>query len=992
MADTDVRIPEGFERVDEPSNTRIPEGFERVDEPADVRIPEGFERVDEPAARTSPARAPSTQGKRGGRRDRRNRTDDTSSDGVSQADRLRATLPPSGAEQFAQGINAALADLLDAPGEATAALLRKFGVDVEAGAFRRGASGLGIAPTESEEPDTAAFAAGRMVGNNLPFILAAPAGALLRAAPSTATGVGAAVREGVRQGGRAAVAAPVTTAAVEVGASAAAGVAGFEAEKRFPNSPIVKVLAELGAGLTIAAGPIALGRVAGAVGGGALSVATGVPLLGRFIKSARDKVVATAQSVSPKGARTRATNRVSRALGDPDEALRNLDRGDTLPGAPLTTAQRTGDPGMLALERSVLDMTDDLRIQRDEQLAELNSFVRGAIEAPASAGESARQGIEASQDYLRTLLDGRLRTAARVADERIAALGAGADAQEAGRIVRTEIDNALADARLTENQLYAALDPDVQVLPNTASTALRSELRQRGRTGDPADIPDFVTEFLGTADEAGRLANGATFDELRVLRSRVLREIRDESSKTAPNRNKVRILDDVQEAILADLSAVDGGDDLRTALSFSRDLNDRFRRGAVGRLTGRERRGGPAVPAELTLTRTLGVQGPNAAQNARDILAAVRDGPDIARAAASDFIKGRFLAKAVRQDRVSPARAETFLIENKALLDEFPEVRSDLEQTIRRGEIRNFIERRNDRAGARLAKPSMSKAAMFIQRSPSDAFESIRAARNPGKEMTGLVKMAARDTTGEAAEGLQASFMDWALTRASTSATDASGQSFVSGTRLERLLSEPSVQEMAEKVLTKSQRERLGQAVETAKLLDKAVAANGSVEGILGDAPNKLIESMVRILTLRGARVVSGGFGDIQTPGIISNRARDLLQSRVKDPGRRLIIDAITSEDDALFRALLENASSVPKQAEVNRRINSWLAGVLFETGLPLQGLDAMPERDGSQADELRSLLDQNAARPEQGPPLEERPGPLRINIPPPPDLAEDLP
>src|SRR5690606_10661222 len=92
-------------------------------------------------------------------------------------------------------------------------------------------------------------------------------------------------------------------------------------------------------------------------------------------------------------------------------------------------------------------------------------------------------------------------------------------------------------------------------------------------------------------------------EEARVLhraRSRALEDMR--LARAAGRRNEARILDRFQEAILADLDALearatgDVGESYRNALNFSRQLNEKFRRGTVGRLLGFERTGAPAVP------------------------------------------------------------------------------------------------------------------------------------------------------------------------------------------------------------------------------------------------------------------------------------------------------------------------------------------------------------------------------------------------------------
>ncbi|HDZ73691.1 MAG TPA: hypothetical protein ENH55_13180 [Aurantimonas coralicida] len=851
-------------------------------------------------------------------------------------------------QEYIWGINTAIADTLDFAPDAFAELFRRFGISASKGTVRDVFAGFGWTPPRGQEPDTRAFSAGHMHGVAAMLALPVPKAAGLRplGVRPTALPTGGpreAIVRGVKEIGETAVRQPERFAAIESVSAAAAGVGIYEARKRFPDSPAAEALGAILFGLT----PAGLIAAPGAIVRGTLAVGRHLPVSGTVIRIASNILQRAREFFTVSGATARARARMTRAVEEPEAALARMEEPGVLPEAKLTPAQQTGEPGVLALERSVMESSDTAVFQADEQIAELNATIIQSLEAPRGQVAVTKEHFEAAQAYLLSLLDGRLRIAALEADRRIAALTSGKTPKEANTIAAQELDKAHVAARATEEELYAVLPIDLEVLPTTTRSTLKIELMWRGRTADPEDIPVFVTEFLGGLNRKGKfvggtLAKGATFEEMRVFRSRVLGEIRAERAKLRTgtgSRNKVRILEDIQEAILADLGALRGqvsgeaGQDLRIALDFSYSLNERFTRGPVGRLLGAERRGGPAVPEALTLETTLGIRGAKAGENARAMIKAVQDNPDELLGAAEDFIKARFVKDAIRNQRIDQGKAEAFLRNNKELLDEFPGVRSDIEAAIQNDSALLVAERRAESIGSKLANPRISKAALFIRSDPQKAFEAVRTMRDPGVEMQNLVNLAARDATGEATEGLQAAYLDWLLTRAMIAQTDIAGRPYVSGMRLRNALQDEATQAMSARVLTAEQQERLGQTLETALRFDMIRRARPAREGIIGDIPNIMIESMARIGILRAISRIGGGFGTIQVPGMISARVRSMIQSHVKDPATRLIIDAVMTEDPALMKALLMDLSKPENVKFVRRQLHAWIAGLLWEVG-----------------------------------------------------------
>ena len=117
-------------------------------------------------------------------------------------------------------------------------------------------------------------------------------------------------------------------------------------------------------------------------------------------------------------------------------------------------------------------------------------------------------------------------------------------------------------------------------------------------------LPQVVKTFIGRINAKGKFIpgslskDGGTVQELKSLRSELLREVRAEKAKDAPDRAKISLLQDLQQSLLADMD-VPGDDALTIALGFSRGLNQRFRQGDVGMILGYQKSGEGAVPSLL---------------------------------------------------------------------------------------------------------------------------------------------------------------------------------------------------------------------------------------------------------------------------------------------------------------------------------------------------------------------------------------------------------
>lgn len=872
--------------------------------------------------------------------------------GDLQVDRIKQKAKSNIYSDWIFGVNTSIASILDSPEE-----LYNLITGTEPGPTGRTVrelfSELGFTPPVGSEPTSSAYSGGVMVGYSLPLFLVGPLGAGIKAAAPGLGPVATIGRAIVKDIGETIVKSPFISFGLEAVSATASGVGGHIARERFPDSPAAEGIGYVLGGLSplaLAKGVQLAAKGVQLTGKGVLGLGKALPLISGPLRAAEDTAISTIQrvrkSATASKAKRRAVARIGHAVKDSDAALRGITDTEVLPEAKLTPSQKTGEPLLMSLERSVIESSDTLQLEADQQISELNTLIHKSVREIGGDPKSASDSFESGQKYLTKLLDGRLRIAAKRADERISRLSAKSTAEEANLITNEELKSALTAARGQEEELYNVVPDDIATGLMATRTVLRNELIKRGRTADPADIPEYITKLLGNIDKKGQMTRGSlkgegTIGELRTLRSRILRSVREEKANPAPNFNSARIMDDIQGSLLADMGAErnnikgEAGKSLRMALDFSSDLHDRFSRGPVAKVLGRTKQGGAAVPPELTLESTLGIKGPKAALNAKSMINAVKDKPEELTGAIENFVKSKFNNHAVRDGRINQTKAEGFLRDNKAILGEFPAIENDIMKAIEAENASLLIGRHIKSVGARLGKPNMSKATMFIEKEPAKAFESLMVDKNVATETQNLINKTLKDTTGEALEGFQASFAQWVLKRSTISAADINGENFVSGTRMQHLLADPKVKVMAEKILTPKQMKRLELAQKTAMAIDHSLSAKPSKEGIMADGANELVTLFARIGGAqigRQAAVMTGG-GTVQTPGIFAEKAKQLVGRYLKDPAERLIIDAITSQDDDLMEALIRGLDSPENIKFVSKRLNAWAISTLHELG-----------------------------------------------------------
>ena len=821
-----------------------------------------------------------------------------------QASLLRGSGAPNAFLDFGQQFGGKLLDILDPFAGLSRFVEKKItGIDPERyGSFREQA---GI----PEQTETLPGRMGQVAAEAA--AIAVPVGGVAMGITRAAAKAPAAIRaiQNMLSGyGIAFKTAPITTTVIEAGLGAAAGAGGYVAEEAYPDSGAARFIGE-----------ILGGSAPGLAKAGAKGAAKAAYKYSGTGWIAR-KLTETWKHLQPVNALRRASARTGRATPDVDAAIDAMTE-ELLPG--LTPAARTGDRGLLALEKAVDNALDDADKFLEESIETVNANLKKAMEAFEGSPEATTQAYLQAQRELGEWLDGGLRQAAQRTERALADLSPTASRETVNRIASKELRGALESARKQERKLYDLIPMDAVVPTNSAKKVFRDVLSKTSQA-ELEDIPSVAKNFLGKKGDQ-KFGAQSTIKEMRGLQSKLRQVARNSRSGDSANLNRARIADMIADAITDDIALTEGGEEVaglvEAAVGYSRDLNGKFRKGTVGTLLGFAKQGEPRVPAGLILENSIGVSGPKAREAFDDILKATGS-PEV-KAAMSDFIKNEFVDYAVEDGVINRSRAANFMRTNKEVLGRMPDTHADLTNAVASLNLQDIKIAQKGRVS--FDKPAVSRATMFIEKGPERAFNDVIKSRNPRREMANLVNMANRDVTGEALEGLKSSFSDYIQ-------KNAMSGDFISGGKLDSYLSDPKIRLAMKKLYSAPEMKRWDIIQNTAKRLELQRKAKASGEGVLGDEPGRIVTVLARLLGARSGTTIARktGIGGIQAQAIMSEHFKSLLAQGL-DPARELVLRAI--QDEMLFKEVLlakiTPDGKIPEQA--TRRLNAWLASVFGE-------------------------------------------------------------
>ena len=455
--------------------------------------------------------------------------------------------------------------------------------------------------------------------------------------------------------------APVRTAGAELASAAGAGVGAQAANNHFgDDSPTAELIGALAGGI---AAPFAAG--------GARTGYEGMKSLFSMDDVARKEV----------------GRRLVEEAADPSvlemPKLQSLvDQADTT-GINPTVGQATNDPGLKNLEYSRLSGANAGRFA--ERRAAQSDTLREGIErtAPIDATDDSFLALLDQLDIDRTtrftdeqaqaiadadmwLREGEISAdeAQRMIDEALGSFpdnptvsAETASRQAADRVFGNAEDSIINQQRRTRNELYAAVPNDVQVPTSNSRAAAQAQLDQVGRAGTP---PASVARIAG--DEAEAMPMRQVRSDLTALGDDAA------AARLAGRPGEARTLQEVRSGVQADLeSAGEANDALRAAnRNDSENYAPRFREGVPAKV-----RAG-SISDDKYLAKAL--KDPVEA----DRLAMTIEGDEAAQTAVRDWLIADLGSGGA--ENMTPARADKWLRDNGAVLERFPEVRSEVQR------------------------------------------------------------------------------------------------------------------------------------------------------------------------------------------------------------------------------------------------------------------------------------------------------------------------
>lgn len=684
---------------------------------------------------------------------------------------------------------------------------------------------------------------------------------------------------------------PGASMAAEATMGATSGTGGFVANKYFPGNQTAEFVGETLGGLAPTAAPAVAARVPGVQMAARTSKAALLP----FTKS---------------GATERAARRAQTLAADPERAAAQIEQD--MPGD-LTPAQKSGEPGLMALEQEVAQTTPSRMEAYNRRQAESLQATNDALREMGEGGApfDTADFISGRRDSLVQSVQQRAREAARQAEAELATLAPEQRASEASRVVKEQIDKAYGDISAQESRIWGRVPKEAEVGTQNAREAYAGLVQQMSRA-QREDIPEIAQRFLDPESNQ-KLGDTDTVNEVWGLRSKLLEEAR--TARANGQSNKARISDELADALLTDLGARtddiqgEAGEALRAALDFTRAKKLAFDQGAVGRLREVRKTGEPRIPDEAALSATVGRGGERGGQAVEQITDVTQDVAPIRNHALEQFIRattsrGQFNAQASRN----------WLRDNRDIVDRIPGLADDIGRVTNAHEAAALVERQAKRAGASLSNQRKSYTAAYLNADPIDAIKGMARARNPALAAREIVRQARKDPTGKALAGLKAALAEHLI--------ETTG---LTGKGLTDYLNERGIQPVVRAVLSSDEMARIRSVANSLDRLRAGRSNLPDIGGILNDRPAAILSTMARVLAAQQGRMLASkmGGGTVQTPGILSGRAQQMLERLTVDRARELLIDAI-NDPKKMTELLLRVDLKRPQDVQ---RLNAWLAG-----------------------------------------------------------------
>lgn len=749
-------------------------------------------------------------------------------------------------------------------------------------------------------------AAGEVMGGGLPIV----------AGTMTAARLGAQGPGMVKQVMNMARQSPTRFAAVEAASLGGAAQGAALSELYFPGDATIRLGAEVAGGFFNPLGAVL--RVGGGVAQSTKDFAAGF----------------TKDGVKSKYAET--VQKAMRDVGeDPVAVARALRRID-LPGLEnLTAGQKTGSPTLLALERKIAKENavfgEKARQRGEESLEALRDI---ADRLTASGDPNAlKAAARARQEYHNGIISARVSQAQQEAALAWAKIGK-KDPQQASRSAYESLHNALMDARKVERDLHEAIPKNIAMRSEEGFGAYQNILTRFVKEQPiPKDLA-WVGKFLTRAKD------GVESGELLTVYSQLRAGAR--SARGTGNFSLASLFDDVATGVQRDIHNIPGEAAIK-AREYSLAMNDAFTRSFAGDVLDVDKAGALKVNPELMLDAAFGQGRSQADVRFRELAEAAGFTGKQPELALSAQIRGQSMmseqenflryasGRLVDADgKVKPERLATFLRENEAVLNKFPELKNQLSDA--QGAQQAF---QDAEKLANISRESIAKRNAFGRifgfASPAEAVGQVLQSANPERHYFQLVR-ASRAKGIE--DGLKAATLEHAMQQAQRGG-GFSFQTFndvltkpMSGAKGPGVLSvmeRSGVMDRKDSVLTRRLMKRASE-------VEEALLSGRNLDQIIGD-PDAVTDLVIRIV---GSRIgASGAAGAATGASLVAAGAGSRFMQRLfnKIPNTRVLsIAEEAALNPKLAAALLEKPQTVRQARILEKQINAFLiqAGITY--------------------------------------------------------------
>ena len=803
---------------------------------------------------------------------------------------------PSGFMPF---LNKGISDIAGAPVDVVNWGLGKVGLGSDrpfggSESIRGGMENLG-APTPNRPPASVLEYMGQTVGET-----AAASVPMLKGAQMLAKGSGVAskVAAPIVQ---AAVERPIATAAAEMIAASGAGVGRQFGEEH-----------NLGAG-----GKLTSEFVGGAVPA-VLTSLSPLSLLTRTGKKIGGWAVAP---FTEKGAFLRASRRMQEVAEDPIKAALNI---EDLKGANLSVSAASQDPGLMAIENTVLKDNPAMATHASRSTSEATDALVKSVRRSGDINNT-RAFVKAKLDRLDKAIELRVEQAGDEASAALAKIGG--DEASASIAVQDSLKGALADAKVQEHLLWQTIPFDTRASTKPLMDVFNGWKNKLSAAQLP-DMPPTATRILGRAKNVTK----TTMRELDGLYKKLGEEAT--AARASSNFTQARIAEDLRDGILKSMDTAEGGKAVSEAVgaarAYSRSMNERFRRGAVGRILGYGSAGGPRIAPELSLQATVASPGVKSRVAMDEISSAAqfggRDDSTVLEGVQS-FLKDRFLKAALDSEgKVVPSKADSFLLRNRELLDSFPHLREQLSAARNTEDTMRRVVSKFDGFRRANQKKGVSATARLLGAPVDKEIATLMNSTDPVGMMSRLIKMVAKDGTGEALDGLKAGFSEWLINRSTSGGVrDIAGRPVFHGMQLKTAMENKHTAAVMQQLYGKSELRNIQKAADTLSRIDRRAGVNAS-SPIINDTPAWWLSILGRVAGAKAGASMSGTTGgSIQAASIGSSAVNKFLKGLTADKAQQMIVDAFQNPE--LMNTLLTYKPALPAavKARHERAIRAWM-------------------------------------------------------------------